>query len=142
MKWPDGPFLFTHGPKCVNTGLFVGMIHLLERRARRTGRRIVLILDNGSAHTSKRSQAEIARVRHVLRIFWLPTYTSEQLNDIEGVWKHLKEDYFSRMLTRSPETFAPAAVRLLLRMRRGKMLREFLKPRHRDSVRKNLTVPA
>lgn len=142
MRWPDGPFLFTHGLKCVNTALFVGMLQMVEQRARRTGRRIVLVIDNGSAHTSKRSLAEIKRVKRFVRVFWLPTYTSEQLNDIEGVWGHLKEDYFSRMLVRDRKEFVAAAVALLSQLRRGRMLRAMLKPRHRTPMIQQLTVPA
>jgi transposase len=142
-RWPNGPFLFTHGPKCVNTALFIGMVQMLESRARRTGKRIVLVIDNGSAHTSKRSLAEIERVQSAIRVFWLPTYTSEQLNDIEGVWKHLKEDYFSRMLVEKRETFTDAVVKLLRTMRRGQVLRQMLRPCHtRRAVRKNLTKVA
>jgi len=118
------------------------MIQMLEARARRTGKRIVLVLDNGSAHKSKRSLAEVERVKNCIRVFWLPTYTSEQLNNIEGVWKHLKEDYFSRMLVSDRERFTDAVVTLLGRMRRGHILRTMLKPRHRMPVSKNLTVPA
>jgi transposase len=139
MRWPDGPFLFTHGPKSPNTALFVGLVQLLERRAKRTGKRIILVIDNGSAHTSKRSRVELDRVKSLIKPYWLPTYTSEQLNDIEGVWKHLKEDYFSRMLCRTREEFTDAAVRLLSTMHRGRMLRVMLKPRHRVAVSKNLT---
>lgn len=141
-RWPDGPFVFTHGPKCVNSGLFIGMLQMLEARASRTGRRIVLVLDNGSAHKSKRSVAEIHRVKDCIRVRWLPTYTSEQLNDIEGVWKHLKEDYFSRMLVEDREKFPGAVVALLLRMRRGHMLRTMLKPRHRLSNSNKFALPA
>lgn len=142
MRWPDGPFLFTHGLKTVNTALFVGMLQLVEQRARRTGRRIVLVIDNGSAHTSGRSLEEIQRIKKFVRIFWLPTYTSEQLNDIEGVWSHLKEDYFSRMLVRDRKEFVNAVVALLGRLRRGRTLRAMLKPRHRSAMIQNLTVPA
>ena len=141
-RWPDGPFVFTHGPKCVNSGLFIGMLQMLEARASRTGRRIVLVLDNGSAHKSKRSVAEIHRVKDCIRVRWLPTYTSEQLNDIEAVWKHLKDDYFSRMLTRKADHFVDEAVKLLSRMRTGKGLRQMLKPHHHDSVRKKLVSSA
>lgn len=141
MRWPDGPFVFMHGPKCVNTGLFVGMVQMLETRARRTGKRVILVIDNGSAHKSKRSSAELARVCDLIQVFWLPTYTSEQLNDIEALWKHLKEDYFCRMLVEDREEFRDATVALLSRMCRGRILRELLKPRHR-LVGKNLTVPA
>lgn len=142
MRWPDGPFVFSHGPKSVNTAVFVEMILMLEARARRTGKRMVLVLDNGSAHTSKRSTAELERVKKFIRVFWLPTYTSEQLNDIEWLWKHLKQDYFSRMLVEHREQFTDAVVRLLRSMRRGRVLRQMIKPRHKVTVRKNLVVPA
>ena len=142
MRWPDGPFVFAHGPHYPNTELFVCMLQTLHERARRTGRTIVLVLDNGSAHTSKRSQQQIKWARPWIRVFWLPTYTSEQLNDIEGLWKHLKEDYFSRMLTKDRATFMAATVALLNQMRRGRRLRDVLKPRHPRPVGKNLVVPA
>ena len=86
--------------------------------------------------------AEIDRAKDWVRIFWLPTYTSEQLNDIEGLWKHLKEDYFSRMLVQDRAEFRGAVVGLLNRMSRGRKLREVLKPCHDVPVRKNLVVPA
>lgn len=142
MRWPDGPFLFTHGPKSVNTSLFVGLLQMLEHRARRTGRRIVLVIDNGSAHTSKRSLSELKRVERCVRVFWLPTYTSEQLNDIENLWKHLKEDYFSRMLAKTREDFVVRAVQILSQLRRGGVLRQMLKPRHRMAVSKDLVRTA
>jgi len=142
MRWPDGPFVFADGPHYPNTELFVRMLQALRARARRTGKRIVLILDNGSAHTSRRSLAEIDRAKDWVRVFWLPTYTSEQLNDIEGLWKHLKEDYFSRMLVQNRAQFRDAVVALLNRMRRGRKLREVLKPCHTLPMGKNLVVPA
>ena len=64
-----------------------------------------------------------------MRIFWLPTYSSDKLNDIEALWKHLKEDYFSRMLVKRPENFTRAAIQLLSHMRRPKALQQMLKPR-------------
>lgn len=118
------------------------MLAQLVERAQRTGRRIVLVLDNGSAHTSRRSREALARAKSLIRPFWLPPYTSEQLNDIEAVWKHLKEDYFSRMLTRRPDDFVDEAVKLLLRMRTGKGLRRMLKPHRHGSVRKKLVNSA
>jgi transposase len=141
-RWPDGPFRFSYGARSVNTNHFLGMLAQLEERANRTGKRIILVLDNGSAHTSRRSQEALARVKHLIRPFWLPPYTSEQLNDIEAVWKHLKDDYFSRMLTRKADHFVDEAVKLLSRMRTGKGLRQMLKPHHHDSVRKKLVSSA
>jgi len=142
MRWPDGPFIFADGSGYPNTSLFVRMLQDLRVRGRRTGRRIKLVLDNGSAHTSRRSRAEIEKSKDVIDVFWLPTYTSEQLNDVEGLWKHLKEDYFSRMLVAKSAGFKEAVVELLRRMRRGKGLRRVLKPCVVNPVHKNLLVPA
>src|ERR1700741_2664444 len=52
-RWPDGPFVFSHGPKSVNTARFVEMVTRLAHRARRTGKRVMLVLDNGSGDTSR-----------------------------------------------------------------------------------------
>ena len=142
MRWPDGPFLFSYGLKSVNTSLFGALLLKLEARARRTGKRIVLVIDNGSAHKSKLSSAEIERVRDVLRVFWLPTYTSEQLNDIEGLWKHLKEDYFCRMLVTKHEQFVMAVVAFLATLARHGVLRKIMKPRHRSVIGKNFVEAA
>jgi hypothetical protein len=44
---------------------------------------------------------------------------SEALNWIENFWDHLKDTYFSRMLTEEREAFYPDAIRLLRRLRRS-----------------------
>ena len=57
-----------------------------------------------------------------MRIFWLPRYSSETLNWIEGFWEELKATYFSRMLTADRDSFYDEAVRLLRRVRwRGRL---------------------
>lgn len=127
-RWPDGPFVFSYGLKSVNTTQFVELLAKLERRAKRTGKLIVMVIDNGSAHTSKRSSAEIKRLQGLVQVYWLPTYTSEQLNEIEGLWKHLKEDYFSRMLVNRREEFVGASVEFLDGLRQSGALRKTLKP--------------
>ena len=127
-RYPEGPFRFAHGPKRVNTDLFIGMLAQLAHRAQQTGQVIVLVLDNGGAFTSNRSRAEIARLEPWLIVFWLPRYTSERLNRVEGLWGHLEDDYFSRMLTRSRGSFYPAAVSLLSRLRKPGALRKLFGP--------------
>lgn len=106
----------------------MGLLNLLADRARRTGKRITLVLDNGSTFTSKRSFAEIRRLREWVRVFWLPTYTSEQLNLIENLWAHLKRIYFSRMLTKRLHEFPVAVIQLLRRLATPGALRRALKP--------------
>jgi transposase len=138
LRWPEGPFLFTHGRKSVNSRLFVDMLQKLQRRVHRTGKRIVLVLDNGPEHTSRLSLCALERLKSAIRVFWLPTYSSEQLNDIEAIWKHLKEDYFSRMLVTDKNAFPDTVVRLLSILQQPSSLRKILKPRTRMSVFQNL----
>lgn len=129
FRYPDGPFLFTYRLwKNAITEQTVGLLNLLADRARRTGKKIVLVLDNGSSYTSKRSEEEIQRLRKWIRVFWLPTYTSEQLNLIENLWTHLQRTYFSRMLTRNPNEFPVAVIRLLKTLALPGALRRALRP--------------
>jgi transposase len=114
------------------------MLVQLAKRARRTGRLIVLVLDNGSAHKSKRSSEAIEKLSRFVKVVWLPTYTSEQLNEIEGVWGHLKQDYFGRMLVKDRTKFYAAAVNLLTELKKQGALRRMLKPRCREKVRRHL----
>ena len=51
---------------------------------------VVLVLDNGPIHTSKLTRAALADRAHWLTVEWLPKYAPE-LNDIEPVWKALKQ---------------------------------------------------
>jgi hypothetical protein len=76
IRFPTGEFLFTHREKSVTTDLFLPLLEQLVRRAKRTGRRIVLVIDNGSPFTSKRSLAALEAAWPYVRPFWLPKYTS------------------------------------------------------------------
>lgn len=138
LRWPDGPFHFASGGRTVTTGLFMRLLETLERRARQTHKRMILVLDNGPEHTSWLALFELARLSDVLGVFWLPPYTSETLQYLEGIWKHLEEDYFSRMLVRNPKEFPKAVVRVLSGLRRAKAIRRMLKPRHRSRMSKDL----
>lgn len=129
MRWPNGPFRFGFGFRQVNTDVFLELLPQLAAHARRVRRRIVLVLDNGSYFTSRRSTAAITAASSWLTIFRLPPYSSEQLNEIEGLWRHLEEDYFSRMLVADPADFVSAAVQLLRRLQKPGVLRRVLKPR-------------
>lgn len=140
FRYPDGPFLFTHRLwKNAVTAQTVGLLNLLADRARRTGRRIRLVLDNGASFTSGASRAALRRLRPWIQVFWLPPYTSEQLNLIENVWTHLKRNYFSRMLTQRPEDFPPAVVRLLQSLAKHGALATAMKPRSKGGGCKKIT---
>lgn len=129
MRWPDGPFRFGFDCGNVNTAVFLELLPQLVAHARRVRRRIILVLDNGRYFRSRRSTAAIAAASHRLRIFWLPPYSSEELNEIEGLWRHLEEDYFSRMLVTTPADFTTGVVKLLRRLQKRGALRQILKPR-------------
>ncbi|MBE4747166.1 hypothetical protein G4177_03125 [Corallococcus sp. ZKHCc1 1396] len=133
-RWPAGPFLFAQRDKSVVT-LFLELLKQLRQRARRTRRRLVLVLDNGSVFTSRAALRAIQEARDWLTVRWLPKYSSEQLNPIENVWGHLKDDYFSRMLTpvhadfqRTREDFRSAVGSFLRSLQRSGALRRVLRP--------------
>ena len=54
---------------------------------------VVVVLDHGSIHTSKASQAALA-ARPWLVVEWLPSYAPE-LNAIERCWRDLKRHYLA-----------------------------------------------
>lgn len=117
IRFPTRQFLFTHQPKSATTALFLPLLERLVRRARQTGKRIVLVLDNGSPFNSRLAQTALEAASPYVRPFRLPRYTSETLNWIENFWDHLKRTYFSRMLSKGREAFYSDAVRLLRRLR-------------------------
>jgi transposase len=119
IRFPTRQFLFTHQPRTATTALFLPLLERLVRRAKRTGRRIVLVLDNGVPFNSRLARTALEAASPYVRPFWLPKYTSETLNWIENFWEHLKDTYFSRMLTEDREVFYPDTIRLLRRLRRA-----------------------
>jgi DDE superfamily endonuclease len=118
LRYPDQHFLFTHQPDRVTSSLFLPLLEKLVAHAKRTDRRVVLVLDNGNTFTAHRARAALEQAAPWVRPFWLPRYTSETLNWIEGYWEHLKDTYFSRMLTEQRQAFYSDAVRLLYRLQR------------------------
>lgn len=71
-----------------------------------TGKIRVIVLDNGSIHTSKAVQAEIANWEaQGLYLFFLPPYCSE-MNAIELEWQHLKRDELVGQMFESEEELA------------------------------------
>jgi transposase len=119
IRYPTRQFLFTHRPKTATTALFLPLLEQLVRRAKRTGRRIVLVLDNGVPFNSRLAQTALDAASPYVRPVRLPKYTSETLNWIENFWGHLKDTYFSQMLVEEREAFYPDTVRLLRRLHRS-----------------------
>ena len=98
------------GAFCYGRGLFVyhvqprktawgvqALLQKLVRRARRTGRPIVLVMDQGSPHHAKALARYLEDVKEHLEAFWLPHYSPE-LNLIERLWKHLKASRMANVL--------------------------------------------
>jgi hypothetical protein len=118
LRYPNQHFLFVHQLRSVTGALVPPLLHQLVRRAQRTGRRIVLVIDNGRPFSARLAQTALEAARPWVTTFQLPSYTSETLNWIERFWEGVKSTYFSRMLTESREAFYPDTVRLLRRFQR------------------------
>jgi len=87
---------------------FIRYLEALEERQRATGREVYLVLDNGSAHTSRLSTAALSDRASWLHVIWLARY-SPQLNHKESEWKRLKRDVRSHLAT-DPRTFVDEIV--------------------------------
>jgi transposase len=80
------------------------LLQSLVRRARRTGRRIILVMDQGNPHHARVLQRHLEDVRQYITVFWLPCYSPE-LNLIERLWKHLKGSRMANVLFSSFKQF-------------------------------------
>jgi transposase len=82
-----------------NSAQFILFVGGLVVRARKTGKRIILALDNGPIHTSKKTMAFLTHpeIRKHIRVFWLPKY-APNLNDQERVWKVAKQQGVANVL--------------------------------------------
>lgn len=68
----------------------------LEARHAATGRQVILVLDNGSCHTSKVSRQALAERAEWLEVVFLSRY-SPHLNPKEREWRLLKRDHRSHL---------------------------------------------
>ena len=98
-----GQVLSCIAPK-IRAAQFAAVLEKLAARARRTGRLIVVVLDNANLHKGKLARAAWARYALWLKPYWLPAYCPD-LNDIERVWKREKELHFANTLPPSFEAF-------------------------------------
>lgn len=105
------------GAWCFGRGLFVhhtqprktawGVRRLIDRlriRARHTGRKIVLVMDQGNPHHAKAVHRDLELAAPWIEVFWLPHYSPE-LNLIERLWKHIKGSRLANVLFRSFPAF-------------------------------------
>lgn len=76
----------------------------LVKRARRAGRRIIVVMDQGNPHHARSLKQYLSDVEGHIEVFWLPHYSPE-LNLIERLWKHLKRSRMANVLFPSFKRF-------------------------------------
>jgi hypothetical protein len=76
----------------------------LVKRARRTGRRIIVVMDQGNPHHAGSFKQYLSDVKEHIEVFWIPHYSPE-LNLIERLWKHLKRSRMANVLFSSFKRF-------------------------------------
>jgi len=109
--------LAAFGALCYGCGLFLhhtqprvtawGMRHLVQRllqRAKRTGRKIVLVLDKGNPNHAHALHRDLEMAGPHIEVLWLPTYCWN-LNLIERLWKHVKGSRLANVLFASYRKF-------------------------------------
>jgi hypothetical protein len=109
--------LAAFGALCFGRGLFLhhtqpratawGMRHLVQRllgRAKRTGRRIVLVLDQGNPNHARALHRDLELAQPHIQVLWLPKHCWN-LNLIERLWKHLKASRIANVLFASYRQF-------------------------------------
>ncbi len=75
---------------------FALYLEALDARHAATGKEVFLVMDHGSAHTSKASRVRIEERRDWLHPVWLSRY-SGHLNPTEREWRTLKRDVRSHL---------------------------------------------
>lgn len=99
VRYGRGSFLYHAQPRKTAWGFRI-LLHRLLARARRTGRRIVLVLDRGNPHHAHAVHHDLEQARPHVRALWLPHYSPE-LNLIEMLWRHLKRSRLANILFRN-----------------------------------------
>ena len=86
-NWATDEVIYTISEKRTSDNFIAFLDHLVQHHS--GDRPLVIVLDNGSIHTSHATQAAFDLLRSELLPLFLPKYCS-QLNPIERFWKHLK----------------------------------------------------
>ena len=117
---PRGSLLFTLHEKRMASA---EIIHFLEQLLKHHPRRhLVVVMDQAPPHTSKKTQAFVARQKR-LHVFHLPPY-SPDFNPDEQVWNHLKhQELKSHQATTKKQLKGLARRRLTRRANKPSLLR-------------------
>jgi len=103
VRYGRGSFLHHTQPRKTAWGFRI-LLHRLLARAKRTGRRIVLVLDRGNPHHAGVVHRDLDQAKPHIHTVWLPHYSPE-LNLIEMLWRHLKRSRLANVLFRNFEEF-------------------------------------
>lgn len=79
---------------------FLAQLERLVKRAKRTGKKIVVVCDGPRFHKTKKVLAYLPTVADYLEVFYLSAY-SPDLNLIERLWGHVKRLHIANVLFRS-----------------------------------------
>lgn len=100
-----GKRLFVHHTQpTVNAAGMRLVVRRLLLRARRTGRKVVLVLDKGTPNHARALHRDLAAAEPRVQAVWLPSYCWN-LNLIERLWKHIKGSRVANALFRSYRHF-------------------------------------
>jgi hypothetical protein len=91
-----GLFLYHTQPRATAWGMR-GLVQRLLRRSRRTGRRVMLVLDRGNPNHAKALHRDLELAAPWVEAVWLPNYCWN-LNLIERLWKHVKATRVANVL--------------------------------------------
>lgn len=107
-----GSLVFTlHEKRIASPEIIAFLSQLLKHHPRR---HLVVVMDRAPAHTSKSTQAFIARQKR-LHVFYLPPY-SPDFNPDEEVWNHLKHQELKSHQAKNKKELKKLAQRKLRRM--------------------------
>ena len=109
-------------------------------RAKRTGRRIVLVLDRGDPNHAHALHRDLKLAEPHIETFWLPHYCWN-LNLIERLWKHMKGSRVANVLFASFGGFVRHVEAVLKDFADHPDLALTVVSRtHRKNIRKNLVA--
>jgi len=94
-------------------------IKFLKRLMVGAKRKIFLIVDNGSAHKSKKTKAFLESQKKKIELFYLPPYSPE-LNPDELVWNHLKNNTTGRSAISDKQVFKKKVARSMKSLQKNK----------------------
>ena len=103
VRYGTGMFVHHTQPRVTADGMR-RIVRRLLRRARRTGRKVVLVLDTGTPNHALALRRDLEAAEPHVEAFWLPKYCWN-LNLIERLWKHIKGSRVANVLFRSYRHF-------------------------------------